>query len=301
MSPLLLRRYRADRLLREEFEALQGRVIGAVAGRIRGSGGAVDRGDLEAAYAQAWQGLHAAILEGDQIDNPAGWLVVVTHRRAVDEHRARRPACEAPLEEIELGEISPRGACSRHERDLAGELDDRVRLRTLLAAWRLRLSEREQLAAALCYLQGLSRVEAAARMGLSPARMRKLMDGGKGLLGVAAKVGALARSIAAGEWCEEQGSLMRGLAFGILDPGGERYRQALAHSDQCPACRSYVLSLRGLAAALPPLPALLQWVSAGAGTAAGAGGLAGTVSGSAPGAAGAAAPAAGSGITAGSG
>ncbi len=160
------------------------------------------------------------------------------------------------------------------ERDIAEELDDRARLRQLFEALRARLSEREQLAATLCYLQGLSRAEAAERMGVSESRMRKLMEGrGSGSPGVAAKVSELVQTIRAGEWCEEQGSLMRGFAFGILDPDGERYRLALLHRDACPACRAYVLSLRGLAAALPPVPMLLHWAvgAAGAGTAAGAG------------------------------
>src|SRR5208282_5475593 len=67
----------------------------------------------------------------------------------------------------------------------------------------------------------------------------------------------LADTIRGGGWCEEQGSLMRGLAYGILDPGGERYRLALIHRSECPACRAYVVSLRGLAAVLPPV--LLPW------------------------------------------
>jgi type IV secretion system protein TrbL len=50
---------------------------------------------------------------------------------------------------------------------------------------------------------------------------------------------------------------MRAFAYGILDADGERYRLAIMHSDQCPACRAYVASLRGLAAALPPV--LLPW------------------------------------------
>ena len=117
-----------------------------------------------------------------------------------------------------------------------------------------RLNAREREAAALCYLQGLSRAEAAARMGVSEARMRKLMEGrGPGRPGVAGKVGALVETIRGGGWCEEQGSLMRALAYGILDPDGERYRLALAHRGECPACRAYVVSLRGLAAALPPV------------------------------------------------
>jgi RNA polymerase sigma factor (sigma-70 family) len=272
MSPLLLRRYRADRLLREEFETLRARVIGSVEARLRGAGTSLDRSDLEAAYAQAWQGLHAAVLEGRQIATPAAWLAVVTHRRALDEHRARRGAVPAALDG-ERGRV-----VGARERDLAEELDDRARLRALLEALRSRLNERERQAAALCYLQGLSRMEAAAQMGLSASRMRKLMEGaGKGLRGVAAKVGALVQAITGGEWCEEQGSLMRGLAFGILDPQGERYRLALSHRDACPACRAYVLSLRGLAAALPPVPALLHpLLAGGAAGAASAGALTGS-------------------------
>lgn len=46
---------------------------------------------------------------------------------------------------------------------------------------------------------------------------------------------------------------MRGFAYGVLDPDGRRYRLALLHSRECPACRAYVASLRGLAAALPPV------------------------------------------------
>ena len=155
------------------------------------------------------------------------------------------------------------------ERDLASELDDRVRLRQLMEGLRGRLSPRERQAAALCYLQGLSRAEAAARMGISEARMRKLMEGSRaGSPGVAGKVGELLDTIRAGSYCAEQSSLMRGFAFGILDPGGERYALAVAHQRECPACRAHVLSLRGLASVLPPLPLPL---ALGAGVAAGAG------------------------------
>jgi hypothetical protein len=171
----------------------------------------------------------------------------------------------------------PAGGDPAAERDLAADLDDRARLRQLFEALRLRLSAREQQAAALCYLQGLSRAEAALAMGVSEARMRKLMEGqGPGRPGVARKVGALVETIRAGGWCEEQGSLMRGLAYGILDPDGARYQLALIHSSECPACRAYVASLRGLAAALPPIPSLLPLVVAG-----GAGASASTLGGAA--------------------
>lgn len=269
MSPLSLRRHRAERLLREEFDGLRGRVLASVRGRLRASGVSVDEADLEACYAQAWQGLYAAVLDGQEIANPSGWLVLVTYRRAIDDHRARaRARCADELSLDGTGarrglvgavgggmETQTPGAPGR---DFAAELDDRVRLRQLFEGLRGRLDAREREAATLCYLQGLSRAEAAERMGVSERRMRKLMEGhGPGRPGVAGKVGALVQTIRDGGWCAEQGSLMRALAYGILDPDGERHRLALAHHGQCPACRAYVASLRGLAATLPP--AALPW------------------------------------------
>ncbi|HEY2141838.1 MAG TPA: sigma-70 family RNA polymerase sigma factor [Solirubrobacteraceae bacterium] len=278
MSPLPLRRYRAERLLREEFQALRAQVIATVRGRLNASGVSLDAGDLEACYALAWQGLYAAVLDGQEVANPSGWLAVVTFRRAIDEHRARgrlRHSEQSQVIERRDGPSGPRGVAEERagiEHDLAAELDDRVRLRQLFEALRVRLSPREREAATLCYLQGLSRAEAAARMGIAESRLRKLMEGrGAGRPGVAGKVGELLDTIRAGAWCEEQGSLMRGLAYGILDPAGERYRLAVAHRRDCPACRAYVVSLRGLAAVLPA-PIALPWVlGGGAGAAAGAG------------------------------
>jgi RNA polymerase sigma factor (sigma-70 family) len=291
MSPLVVRRYRAERLLREQFEQLRARVLGGVAARLRSSGVQLDGGDLDACYSQAWQGLYAAVLDGRQVEDPAAWLALVTYRRAIDELRSRKaPAC-ARLDRLEAAGKAPvgAGATAREpaagERDIAAVLDDRAQLRQLFEALRARLSTREQQAATLCYLQGLSRAEAAERLGVSDARMRKLMEGrGAGKPGVAAKMGALVRAIGAGVWCEEQGSLMRGLAYGMLDPDGERHRLAVLHRDSCPACRAYVLSLRGLAAALPPAPLLLHWTLAagsagGAAVASGAGGACGAGSG----------------------
>jgi RNA polymerase sigma factor (sigma-70 family) len=280
MSPLSVRRYRAERLLRRDFEALRAEVLASVRARLGVGGEQLDPSDLEACYALAWQGLYAAVLDGEEIANPAGWLVIVTFRRAIDEQRARGRANRGgePVDDDALAA----GKGVARERDLAEELDDRAQLRQLFEGMRGRLSEREREAAVLCYLQGLTRSEAAARMGVSEARMRKLMEGaGAGRPGVAGKVGSLVASIRDGEWCEEQASLMRALAYGILDPDGERYTLALSHRNQCPACRAYVTSLRGLAAVLPPvyLPlglgaGALAHVSRGAhmGAASGAGG-----------------------------
>lgn len=244
MSPLTLRRYRAERLLRDDFAALRAQVLASVRHRLRCGRIELDEADLEACYAMAWQGLYGAVLDGQEIANPVGWLVLVTYRRAIEEHRVNE-RLRRVREEFPAGDQEP---------DLALQLDDRRRLRTLLAGLRGRLDTREREAAMLCYLQGLSRPEAAVRMGLTDTQMRRLMDGrGAGRPGVAGKVGTLVQTIAAGEWCEQQASLMRAFAYGVLDPAGERHELAVAHCEECPACRAYVASLRGLAAVLPPV------------------------------------------------
>jgi DNA-directed RNA polymerase specialized sigma24 family protein len=261
MSPLTVRRYRAERLLRREFNGLRARVIANVRARLRASGASLDQADLEACYAVAWQGLYSVVLEGQHIDNPAGWLTLVTYRRAIDEHRARTSVLPACPDRGDWAAGDPSAVAEldgSRERDLAAELDDHTRLRQLFEGLRGRLSAREREAATLCYLHGLSRADAAARMGVSESRMRKLMDGhGQSAPGVARKVGALVATISDGRWCEDQGSLMRAFAYGILDPDGQRYQLALAHHHDCPACRAYVRSLRGLAVVLPPV--LLPW------------------------------------------
>ena len=303
MSPLTLRRFRADRLLRREFDRLRVNVLGAVQVRLNARGLNVARADLDACYSMAWHGLYTAQLAGEQIESPAAWLTVVTFRRALDEHRAHRKlgALDADLTVRTLdpadGAAAERPAsalAAGAARDLACELDDRARIDALFEGIRDALDAREREAAVLCYLHGLSRRDAAARMGMSEARMRKLMEGrGDGRPGVAAKIGVLAQTIERGEWCEQRASLMRALAFGILELGGERHMLALMHHRNCPACRAYVASLRGLAALLPPIalpPGLLAALAGGAGAAKGAAGGAGATGGAGAGGAGAAAP-----------
>jgi len=259
MSPVSLRRYRAERLLAKEFTGLRSKVLAVVRFKLRGYAVRLNMADLEACYAQAWQGLYAALLEGEQVDNAGAWLVVATLRRALDESDSLTRHPVADVVEAQSVEFDP---------DIDGALEARARLRHLFEGLRSRLSERERTVASLCYLQGLSRAEAAARMGISEARMRKLMDGASpSRPGVAGKVGELLATIAAEEWCEQQSSLMRALAFGMLDPDGDRYTLARAHCRECPACRAHVASLRGLAAVLPPLPISLA-LAGGVGVAA---------------------------------
>ena len=228
VTPLDLRRYRAERLLRKDFEGMRGKVLTVVRSQLRGAGIGLAAVDLEACYAQAWHGLYASVLDGEQIENPAGWLVRVTFRRAVDEHRAAR--ARGVVEGEGIGSYPSH---SHAAQDLVGELDDKARLRHLFEGLRTRLSSREREAASLCYLQGLTRAQAAERMGMSEPRMRKLMEGaGAGRPGVAAKMGELLGTIAAGGWCEEQGSLMKAYASASWTPtaNATRWRWRTASS-----------------------------------------------------------------------
>ncbi len=259
MSPVSLRRYRAERLLAKEFTGLRSKVLAVVRFKLRGHAVRLNTADLEACYAQAWHGLYAALLEGERVDNAGAWLVVATLRRALDESDSLTRHPVADVVEAQSVEFDP---------DIAATLDARAKLQHLFEGLRSRLSERECTVASLCYLQGLSRAEAAARMGISEARMRKLMDGASpSRPGVAGKVGELLGTVAAEQWCEQQSSLMRALAFGMLDPDGDRYALAMAHCRECPPCRAHVASLRGLAVVLPPLPISLA-LAGGVGVAA---------------------------------
>jgi RNA polymerase sigma factor (sigma-70 family) len=246
MRSTALSRYRAERLLRSDFAKLRSSVLAVVRSRLRARGVSLDASDLEACYAQAWHGLYANVLAGEHVEEPAAWLVLVTFRRAIDESRARSRAA--------LGRQLLDEPFSPTSRDPAETLHERARLRHLFEALRAELAPRERDAVSLCYLQGLTRAEAAARMGISVARMRKLMDGVEGRPGVAARFGELIRAVGAGEWCERQASLMRAYAFGLLDPDGERHRLAVAHLRECPSCRTHVACLRGLASVLAPPP-----------------------------------------------
>jgi DNA-directed RNA polymerase specialized sigma24 family protein len=247
MNPLLgLRtpgsrhRERADRVIAREYEASRDTVLRVIGAKLRQIDITLDPRDLEAAYNQAWHALHQRLAAGAEVENRTGFLVTSAYRRAIDEHRAARPGRHQ-----ELPEDVP-----AVEADLAQQLDDRRRLRALRSGMRERLDDRELRAATLCYLHGCTRREAAEILGVSPRRMEKVMDR------VSKRMAELAVDVE-GDWCEQQRSLIQAYALGILDPDGERYPLAVAHLEDCSACRRRVLMLRGLAAVAPPVPLVL--------------------------------------------
>ncbi len=82
------RRAAADALLEREYDELKLEVVTTVAGKLAAAGVRLDAADLDAAYNQAWHALHTKLADGEAVDNRTGLLVAITHRRALDEHRA---------------------------------------------------------------------------------------------------------------------------------------------------------------------------------------------------------------------
>jgi RNA polymerase sigma factor (sigma-70 family) len=261
----VLTAFTPDVVLERDYARLRGPTLAAVRSRLRSAGVIVPDLDLEAFYNQAWHALYERMVAGEEIHSHAGFLVEVTYRRAVDELRRARPDERAELDDARLSGGD----------DVVERLDDRRMVRELVAALRDELDERERVAASLCYVHGYSRAEAAEAMGLSPGRMKKVMDE------VSRTVARFTAEIRAGERCAVGASRTKAYALGLLDPEGERYRAARAHLDECPACRADVLRLRGLAAIATP--ALLPWAKlavAGAGAGAAGAGAGATPAGS---------------------
>jgi DNA-directed RNA polymerase specialized sigma24 family protein len=238
-----LREHRADEVLNRDYLALRGTVLRAVAGWLRRSSIFFDEADLEAHYNTAWQGYYNELRAGRTVEKPEAFLITIVRRRAIDDVRRRDSQGRAVTYEVTEEELAGVGA----DTDVAARLDDRVKLKQFMEGLKDRLGRRELEAAALCYIHGYSRPEAAKVLDVEPKRMEKIMDA------VSKKVGAFVRDIEAGAWCEARRSLMNAYAFGVLDKDGPRHRQAIEHLEGCPPCRRYVRAAQGLAAIVPPV------------------------------------------------
>jgi RNA polymerase sigma factor (sigma-70 family) len=240
----------AEVQVERDYERLKSGVLRSVARRLTARGLHVDDADLDAFYNQAWHGLYARLAAGEEVESPRALLITIAERRAIDEARALQLERRVPVEDVD-----DRGV----ELDIPARLDDRLRLRQFTQGLRDRLSERERQAASLCYVHGFTRPEAARALGVSERRMEKIMDR------AAKKVGALVGDIERGEWCESRRSLITAYALGLLDVDGARYVLAVAHLEDCPACRRRVQRIRGLAAIAPPVPVLAAGIGASGG------------------------------------
>jgi RNA polymerase sigma factor (sigma-70 family) len=228
----------ADALASANLRRLEGDVLGVVRGRLLARKMRLDVSDLEEAYNIAWHGVCEQVKRGTRVRNLTGMLVEITFRRAIDAYRAAAPAqyVDAPVEE--------RGA----EFDIEEQIDDQVKLQRFIARLKGRLNDQERNAVSLTLIHGYTRPEAAQRLGVSPRRMEKIMDG------ATLKIGAVVASITSrgcgdSEWTR----MMRDYALGLLAEDHRDYARAQAHIEGCQACRRYVLGLRGVAAITPPL------------------------------------------------
>ncbi len=239
----------AEREIERDYAQLEAEVVGTARAKLDQTGGTIDEQALAAAYNQAWHALYTERVAGTEIANRVGFLVQVTYRRALDERRAaaRRTATDPTA--LEVG-VDP---------DLDARLDDALRVRALMQGMRERLDGRELRAAALCYLHGYTRPEAAAALGVRPRRFEKVMDR------VSREMSGLVGDLRGDEWCDSRRSLIGAYALGVLDVEGERYRLAADHLEDCAACRRRVLCMRGLAGVAPPVAALVPGATGGAG------------------------------------
>lgn len=234
----------AERLLQEQYEPLKAETLRSLQAKLRARGVTGLDDELDAYYNQAWHALYEQMAAGTEIVNVGGFLVQVAFRRAIDDLRRLRPGERAGLDEADALGAEP---------DVAGRLDEQRMLRELIEALRTELSDRERVAASLCYVHGYTRPEAARMMGIGERRMQKLMDR------VSKVVNRVTGEIRDGGRCEMRESLIKAYALGLLDEDGERYALAREHLRECARCRADVLRMRGLAV-VAPAP-LLPWAA----------------------------------------
>lgn len=253
----------ADEVIGAEYAAFKDEVTRTAAGKLAASKIRFADLDMDGFYNQAWYGLYTKLQDGQKVENRKGLLIQMTYRRAIDEYRTLHPDRQADPVVLEtLGVENP----------IDETIDQQQEFKHFVEGMRSELNQRELQAATLCYVYGMSRPEAAERVGVRPKRMEKIMDE------VSRKLRPVLASIKEGTWCEDRAVLINQFALGALDPEGDEYREALGHLEGCPGCRRHVMGTRGLTAVTIP-SALMLFALTGAVVGAGAAGAAAVGSG----------------------
>ena len=266
---------RARRAAEENMEARRRVVMTGVREKLRKVGAAAPDQELDAGYNAAWNSLIALRASGQTVESEVGWLITTTFRRVIDwlrlEHYDLRE--QDGVESDGIAEL-----LAADEGSLEQYVDQQRQLRSLLEAFRHEFNPRETLILFYAYVLELPRKEIARRLDMPLKRLNKLLDGYEMRDGHGAGSGeavrahglkeALARHIdviAAGDWCEKHGSLIRAHALGWFEPGSAKYSAATEHLRSCPACRRYFQARRGIAMLLPPVSLPMLDSSHGAG------------------------------------
>lgn len=211
---------------------MKGEVIRSLRSKLFGLGLRFDALELEAFYNAAWMTLHTKLSNGEAIEAPGGFLVVVALRRAIDEaRRARRRLFADGVDVTRIGVAD----------DLAEAMDDRTSIQQYLEALKA-LTTLERQALTLCMFRGYTRPSAARLMDEPSKRMERIMDDAQ------SKLRPHVEAIKDGSWCATYESRLRAMAVGMLDKEGERYRTAVRHLHGCSACRAELRRLRQRAA-----------------------------------------------------
>lgn len=230
---------RARKVVEANLHELEKPVLRAVKHRLVGGNIGLPEPDLEAAYNQAWHGVYQAIAQGREVNNLTGLLIDITYKRSVDIYRQRREAMHAADAELEDHTV---------EVDLTEQLDDQRKIDGLIERLVERLNTNERNAVTLCLLHGYKRGEAAERLGIPEPAFQKIMDSATKKI-----AGIVARMDARGCGDEEWSRALRSYALGLMDSQQPDYPRISKHIEQCASCGRYVMGLRGLAAALPPI------------------------------------------------
>ncbi len=243
-SPHRSRHDEFERLIAENYEELKDEVLATVRGKLAADNLHPDPLDLDAAYNGAWHALYERHnKQSEPVANLGGWLALIAYRRAIDDIRRSRLQHHVQGGEEVMDRLG-------YEPDLDEEVADRDRYRQWLLSLRLRLNARERQAVSLCVLHEHSRREASEIMGIDIKRLDKIIGAAN------RKLDGLVETISRGDWCRQQQSLIKAFALGLHDDDGERRELAIHHVMGCPACASYVRSIRGLTGILP-VPAAL--------------------------------------------
>jgi DNA-directed RNA polymerase specialized sigma24 family protein len=221
---------KAEALVNRLYHPLKPTVLLAARHRLAAVSRTIDAGDLEEHYNAAWETLYTRACDGGEVKNPAGFLYIIVYRRALNDHRRNRRLIG---DDHHLAGV----ATSRSD-DLAGHIDDRDTLLRLLDGMAERLTPREQALAALYYLRGYTRAEAATALDVSHTRAGKLLDE------ITHKMAPLTKEVAGGRWCENHSSLIVAFAIGFLKTDGRRHALARAHLRHCGPCRRRVVAVR---------------------------------------------------------
>jgi RNA polymerase sigma factor (sigma-70 family) len=231
-------RRRASDLAYAELRRLERPVLAVVNRRLLGEKISLPSPDLEAAYNQAWHGVCQTVAQGREVENLMSLLVTITYRRAIDAYRRRRrevASTTAFLEERAL------------DGDFAERVDDQLKVNRLIGQMSQRLTRRERTAVALCALHGYKRSEAAKRLGVRDARMHKIMESAR------KKISTIVAEIDThGCSDEEWAGALRAYALDTSNENSPDHARVEQHLGDCEPCKRYVMTLRGLAVALPP-------------------------------------------------